>query len=74
MPWAGDQMAAHVRDLMNFLKEHQHWLNQASLYSHKQMVAGLRRALLSFIVAFISISFKSIAAAKANPVDSLRSK
>jgi len=48
----------------------QGYANRTDIYWWIFLLAGLA----AFIVAFISISFKSIAAAKANPVESLRSE
>jgi ABC-type antimicrobial peptide transport system permease subunit len=48
------------------------WLDNFVFRSHIQMWMFLSSAIIAFVIAFLSVSYKTIKAAKANPVDSLR--
>ncbi len=48
------------------------WLDNFAFRTHMQMWMFLFSAAIVFIIAFLSVSYKTINAAKANPVDSLR--
>jgi ABC-type antimicrobial peptide transport system permease subunit len=48
------------------------WLDNFVFRTHIQMWMFLYAAVIAFIIAFLSVSYKTIKAATANPVDSLR--
>jgi len=48
------------------------WLDNFVFRTHIQMWMFLYAALIAFAIAFLSVSYKTIKAATANPVDSLR--
>jgi putative ABC transport system permease protein len=48
------------------------WLDNFVFRTHMQMWMFLFSAVIAFVIAFLSVSYKTIKAARANPVDSLR--
>jgi putative ABC transport system permease protein len=48
------------------------WLDNFVFRTHTQLWMFLFSASIAFVIAFLSVSYKTIKAAKANPVDSLR--
>jgi putative ABC transport system permease protein len=48
------------------------WLDNFVFRTHMQMWMFLFSAVIAFVIAFLSVSYKTIKAATSNPVDSLR--
>lgn len=48
------------------------WLDNIAFKTHTQLWVFLFSAAIAFVIAFLSVCYKTIKATKANPVDSLQ--